>query len=1540
MFFDVNLQNHLEQSSSIKLKSLITAEWNMNIPSNIAKIGNYRHRPTDSGSPYSPITSTYDAADNLADIKHYTGATDADITVDGGFEDYLDPDGNKIPVLFLSNKEKEKLLYSLEDCFGKFRPRSGINKARFLDGISLHHTNSDMSNRPRFYMSSKNDIFKYWSSYRTESSIANNTLNVERGIANQNINNRFYIDDAAPFVVYKDAVPANRIVVKMQTGVGTVDLGPFQTESGSITDPLFGYANQKTPVRWKVQYLTNNTWYDAVSFDENSKRLNGSPIIGPDGYVELAYGPIIPDQYIQSFKYVGELYDESLVPTTGFLGDAYLVKSSQSDMGTFFIMTSTGFKQFAARYGWYLNEEDVTKNTAFVSQLSSPQRYTTSTNVQKYREFEMISGVRVVAETMNVQYSTLDIIEISPRLVANISDIVTSFDIKRSASDLGVSGMPVGQLLASTGSISLFDPDQIFNENNTNSVVAKYQYDNIKFSFYEIVEDVEVGSSMYDYYVPIKTMYSESKPDFSSNDRSVKIQIRDLFFYLESLKAPELLIQNASVSYATSLVLDSIGFSNYSFFKTADEQETIIPYFFVSPNQTVAEVLQNLAVSTQTAMFFDEYNNFIMMSKNYLMPSEADRTTNSVISGTLDQAKAGTVENQGTRTKLSNIIDIASSDSTVYNGGKITYTTRYIQRAMGSLRQAMLIDKDRTWIYQPALLWQVSASGNVKSVNEKTADQQAYMLSAIPLNSTLTAEPPKVVNRQLVNNIIDFGEAIQWMGRYNGYFYANGEVIRYDAIEYNVPGVTNGNVWITSLQEYQNYFSKLPFNGKMYPTGRVRIFAIPNYEVLPNGNTAMVSGTVAKHGRGQFGTPIVNHSAGLSNYWSDNANVHGVTMDPAKLFFQNDTIEISQAASSSQTITIVSTENIKVGQTVEIVSGPGAFAPGSIPRVATIVDDETFTVDTAITTPLSGTTIKLYTKQQKSFYGKTGSSFDKVASNTFANKTSRNGIIKNFMSYFANKESTLNNLKVTEPGTVQASALVMNGPAFANNQNPVSFVSYVHKQLPNKFKHFGTRMRIVGKIEDSQIRSQTPVGANPYYQLNPGQPDKEIVVGGASGGLAISVNPETNNGYYFELISLTAADANSYADGDGGAINNILFYKLSKPNANSLPTEVAVPIKLWGGNAEIISDSGSLTGKARIASDQKITVYDMSVEYEQVGSALRFYLYLNGRLLAVVDDTDPELTANNEIVTYNNIALFVRGSARVMFENVYAIANNYSQNTAFGLDVPVSDIYGDPEVDVSESMRKYAMSGMIQSTYLSGISPSEPPRYNIYFEEFGTIMREAAYFNVKYDKAYPALYAQLSPTFNKVKGYSVSGFTAGAYGAEFLIFNATDTQLLLDDSSGNYLRIQGITFTQESQHDLTVDEYFTNNSDFSDPQFASDGIIKSPLKYKEEYQGIKFSRMTSGKKEFAIDPVYIQSQDAANDLMGWLIEKTMKPRKSVGIKIFAMPTIQLGDIVTLDYVSDNVEQFSPSGNRFVVYSIDYKRSADGPEMNVYLSEVV
>jgi hypothetical protein len=141
--------------------------------------------------------------------------------------------------------------------------------------------------------------------------------------------------------------------------------------------------------------------------------------------------------------------------------------------------------------------------------------------------------------------------------------------------------------------------------------------------------------------------------------------------------------------------------------------------------------------------------------------------------------------------------------------------------------------------------------------------------------------------------------------------------------------------------------------------------------------------------------------------------------------------------------------------------------------------------------------------------------------NTLARQTTRNGIIKNFMSTSYLTETDVNSLKSTQAGTMQSSALVMNGPSFKTTETPIDFVSYQYKQLDNAYRSFGTRMRIIGKIENNETRGQTPIGSSSYYQVTGAQINQNVSIGGGSGGMAILLNPETNNGYYFEIVALT-----------------------------------------------------------------------------------------------------------------------------------------------------------------------------------------------------------------------------------------------------------------------------------------------------------------------------------------------------------------------------------------------------------------------------------
>jgi hypothetical protein len=1650
---------------------------------------------------------------------------------------------------------------------------------------------SNVARRPRYYMSSRYDDFKYWTSYRTE---VDNGITNEFGIA-QNINTgttpaSYYIYDAAPFVIYKEKLATNRVTIKMQTNVGEINNGPYRIGANTnILDPLYGFENQTTPKRWAVQKLNaNNQWVEIISFTESSVRNDGTPIIKSDGHVELEYGLLIPELYKDTFTLVGEISSISQRPSLAPYGYAYLYKQNNTDKGILYISDGGNWQTFIPEYKWALAGTDITKNTKVLTDATNPSFYIENSS-KIYREFDFVNGLRIVVDTMNKVNSTFDLIELSPRLVANITSKTISYSVNKTLADLGNYSMPTGNLIAATGEINIFDYDLAFNENNifdeeTNegSIISQYSNGRMKFIFYDIVKNVD----SYDYYIPVKTLYAEKMPQVSDNVATLNIQLRDLFYLLESKKSPELLLTNVSLSYAITVLLDSIGFSNYSFKRLQGEDELIIPFFFVGPDQNIAETLQQLAVSSQSAIFFDEYNDLIIMSKNYILPrSEEDRKTDLTLYGQEEQISITQNGQTIYKTALPNIINISSQDKLVYNGGEINYTNRYIQKTIGSISQAPYIDEYKTYIYKPVLLWEVAGQENIKTVNESATQAGGYSLAAMPIKTTLTKELPKIgyeiytithrkretfenydivtiygtkpnyiivgsqitvsgissqidgtwvvsavgennsisyitkkygeipygtcngtffdADQPIDNNIIDFGESVYWLGNYFGYFYANGEIIRYDAVEYSVAGV--GNVWIKNNQEYQSYFARLRFNGKMYPTGRVRIY------------TKIQDNVIKEHGRGQFGTEVVEHSSGLTaaSSWINDSNVRGSIQNSQEYLFNTN-------------------------KTLSYPDDIGISDAGKIKYINN----------------------QPYNAQ------------------SYAIKSTRNGIIKNFMANTNLTESDVTYYKSARSGSVQTSALIFNGPPLPNEINSSDFVTYAYKSLEKPFKHFGTRLRIIGKIESGTNKSQSPVGSFPIYSLNSAtseNPTQQVSISGGSGGIAFGLNKDTNVGYYFEIVALSQDNISSYknnsnvasysirkspviqvvnnsviatlstqhdfevgetiavsgvvddnrktapassingeftvteissdrksfkyvipsppsttanitavsrsgsgtnwtitytannsfspgqiinitglspsaynisgaviasatstqftvnvssdfgtvTDNSGSAsyvvltttsssggtvvknldedttISNVFFYKVVSGsntadiikkertgNVVKLTTlrdhsfiagesiiitnvdpllngtyvidsvaektiqyktsasgtinstdldpiglatgvnKIAIPYILWRGLTEVIVDDGKFTTQSRLTTSEKTTVYDLSAEYLDIGTTRQFYLYLNNKQIAIVTDTNP-------LPQYNNLALFIRGGSKVMFENVYALSDNFATNNAKTLQLPISKIFGDDVISESEAIKKYAISGIVQNTYLSGISSQTTPAYDIYYEEFGTIMREAAYFNIRYDRAYPALYAQLAPTLNRVRGYTVSGFFAGSYGAEFLIFNAIDKNLNLDDTTGNYLRILGIAFTQNTTHSLKVDDFFKKNSNFTDAIYSE----TDAKKYQALYADILNSRSKYGKNDFSIDTQYVQTDAAAESMMNWIIEKIIYPRKTVGVTTFATPHLQLGDIVNINYNNSGVDIVTTDTTRFVVYSIQYQKDNGNVSTTVYLAEV-
>ena len=171
------------------------------------------------------------------------------------------------------------------------------------------------------------------------------------------------------------------------------------------------------------------------------------------------------------------------------------------------------------------------------------------------------------------------------------------------------------------------------------------------------------------------------------------------------------------------------------------------------------------------------------------------------------------------------------------------------------------------------------------------------------------------------------------------------------------------------------------------------------------------------------------------------------------------------------------------------------------------------------------------------------------------------------------------------------------------------------------------------------------------------------------------------------------------------------------------------------------------------------------------------------------------------------------------------------------------------------------------------------------------------------------------------------------------MFNNTDTLLNLDETTGNYLRILGVTFTQDTTNKLTVDDYYKKIGSAT-RELQSDNLVRSSLVIQKEFDEIKNSRLIYGRNEFTLASEYIQDQDTAENILGWMISKKLRPRKAVGIDVFSLPILQLGDIININYKNnDGVDVVAPENTRFVVYNISYSKRSDGPSMQVFVSEV-
>ena len=402
----------------------------------------------------------------------------------------------------------------------------------------------------------------------------------------------------------------------------------------------------------------------------------------------------------------------------------------------------------------------------------------------KYANPLEVEKIRVTAT--NQSDKIIGLIEVSGRLVKDISDDIVSIQIKKEASANSEDILPVGKVSANAMVLDLTR----YEDNSDNN--ATLQIKNYNFEDATIDPDIVYMVSKAEIKTYFKIYHSNAVTVTSNYDivqqgifyvdsweissyGSVSIQAYDYAKFLMESIAPERLYESYPATGVISGLLDSVGFTNY-YFNIKEEVDPVlginvksdnsiplINYWWSDGRKSVWESIQEICNDTQMNAFFDEYGMLVISSRNYIYDN------------TKQKSFTFTYEKDGTT--LPNIVSFAHKEIPSANQVKIIYNSPFNSNLIGS--SEALYSSPVSYLAAGALLTETTASSPAAGEGlEIQIDQMTEY-----------------------NNIFS-------PFSYSGYLVINSEIIEYDAVQYKLINKLNKKVeyvWVESESDVAKY---------------------------------------------------------------------------------------------------------------------------------------------------------------------------------------------------------------------------------------------------------------------------------------------------------------------------------------------------------------------------------------------------------------------------------------------------------------------------------------------------------------------------------------------------------------------------------------------------------------------------------------------------------------------------------------------------------------------------------------------------------------
>lgn len=330
------------------------------------------------------------------------------------------------------------------------------------------------------------------------------------------------------------------------------------------------------------------------------------------------------------------------------------------------------------------------------------------------------------------------------------------------------------------------------------------------------------------------------------------------------------------------------------------------------------------------------------------------------------------------------------------------------------------------------------------------------------------------------------------------------------------------------------------------------------------------------------------------------------------------------------------------------------------------------------------------------------------------------------------------------------------------------------------------------------------------------------------------------------------------------------YYVLLQTTSNLSKTddkEVKI-IKVVNGKKKILNDTQKDNAKT-LTGILGATSYKVDIKVKCASGVRVIDVYINNfKITATDNDSSTSTDPIDKVLPITSNVSMCATTGSAYYDYVYAMPLDEAQYNSGVLQ----NVYNG---QFNNTMLNFLYGEKVLSNF------NKTTLANGRLEEFGTVARELRKVNIKYESrpGYP-----LYPSLGINKFVNVLGSRLTSFGAEVYLINNAGTWVPLDDSSlhsfsviGNYV----VTSGQHEYMDSSINEY-------SNPE---------PVIFQSSW---------------------IQKEDDAKAISTWIKDLWSKQQVVVNLQVFGNPLISVGDIITINYPSNNFDGVQ----KFVVMNVN------------------